>query len=313
MNVGRFELNRSCCAFGGLLTAAALILFSTPGAAAQLTQYYLPKIAAVTLKFSAVDPVRTPIDERWLLTELTAALRTQSDWQLKSTGELTSELSGLRTRLDQEQSQIVFEYVHMARSRTGYEWGQTLTIPVSYRVERGNDVITIGLWPPQMAELATRGTPGVFFLPTPKLRPIAELFDDFTALMQGASAVKLHHTFILGGAEDAGVSPATCISNFERLLGRYAYAKDEERVFDPKHDNVFLFRTARDSVALRVTAVPYRGGSEVFYEASVPFELRADGTVTGYDLPLALTQGVRQVLENRTALQLDGTLNTMHK
>jgi hypothetical protein len=313
MNVGRFELNRSCCAFGRLVTAAALILFSTPGSAAQLTQYYLPKISAVTLKFSALDPVRTPIDERWLLTELTAALRTQSAWQLKSSGELTAELSGLRTRLDQEHSQIVFEYVHMARSRTGNEWGQALTIPVSYRVERGNEVITIGLWPPQMAELATRGTPGVFFVPAPKLRPIAELFDDFTALMQGASAVKLHHSFILGGAEDAAASPATCISNFDRLLGRYAYAKDEERVFDPKHDNVFLFRTAVDSVPLRVTAVPYRGGSEVFYEASVPFELRADGTVTGYDLSLALTQGVRQVLENRTALQLDGTLNAIHK
>jgi hypothetical protein len=313
MNVGGFELNRSCFALSGLLTAAALVLFSTPGSSAQLTQYYVPRIAAVTLRFSALDPVRAPIDERWLLAELTAALRAQSGWQLKSTGEVTAELSGLRTRLDQGQSRIVFEYVHVARSKTGYEWGQTLTIPVSYRIERGNEVITIGLWPPQMAEFATRRTPGVFFVPTPKLRPIAEVFDDFTALMRGASAVKLHHSFILGGTEESGVSPETCISNFDRLLGRYGYAKDEERVFDPKHDDVFLYRTAQDSVPLKVTAVPYRGGSKVFYEASLPFELRADGTVTGYDLPLALMYEVRQVLENRTALQLDGALNAIHK
>jgi hypothetical protein len=313
MNFGGLGLNRSCFVLSRLLIAAALLLFSTPGSSAQLTQYYAPKIGAVTLRFSALDPVRTPIDERWLLTELTAALRAQSAWQLKSTGEVTAELSGLRTRLVQEQSQIVFEYVHVARNRTGYEWGQTLTIPVSYQVERENDLITIRLWPPQMAEFATRGTPGVFFVPTPKLRPIAELFDDFTALLRGASAMKVHHSVLLDGAEETGVSPETCISNFDRLLGRYGYAKDEERVFDPKHDDIFLFRTAQDSVALKVTAVPYRGGSRVFYEASVPFELRADGTVTGYDLPLALTYEVRQILENRTALQLDGARNAVHK
>ncbi len=313
MNVGGLELNRLCFVLRKLLTAAALVLFSTPGSSAQLTQFYVPRIAAVTLRFSALDPARAPIDEPWLLAELTTALQAQSGWQLKSTGEMTTELSGLRTRLDQGQSQIVFEYVHVARNRTGYEWGQTLTIPVAYRIERGNEVITIALWPPQMADFATRGTPGVFFVPTPKLRPIAELFDDFTALMHGAATVKLRHSLILGGAEEAGVSPETCISNFDRLLGRYGYAKDEERVFDPKHDDVFLYRTAQDSIPLKVTAVPYRGGSKVFYEASVPFELRADGTVTGYDLPLALTYEVRQVLENRTALQVDGAPNAIHK
>jgi hypothetical protein len=307
-----FELNRYCFVLSKLLPAAAFVLLSTPASSAQLTQYYLPATAPVTVRFSAVDPARGPIDERWLLAELAAALQAQSGRQFKSAGEATAELTGLRSRLDQEGSRIVFEYVHVARNRIGDEWGQTLTIPVSYRIERGNDVITIRLRPPQTAEFATRGTPGVFFLPTPKLGPITELFGDFSAIMYNAPFLKLHHSFLLGGAEEAGVSPEACIANFDRLLGRYGYAKGEERIFDPTHDDVFLYRTARDSVPLKIAAVPYRGGSKVFYEAWVPFELHADGTVTGYDLPPALESEVRRILDDQPPLELEGGLDGIH-
>jgi hypothetical protein len=301
-----FELNRY------LLPAAAFILFCAPGYSEQPTQYYLPTTPAVTLLFRAVDPAGAPIGERWLLTELAAALQAQSGQQFRSVGEGTAELSGLRTRLDQDDSRIVFEYVHMARNRMGDEWGQTLSVPVLYRLERGNDVFAIRLWAPQIALFATRATPGVFFLPTPKLRPIKELFDDFSAIMNRAPALKLRQSVLLGGAEQAGLSPQTCIQNFDRLLGRYGYARDEERVFDPTRDDVFLYRTAHESVALKIAAVPNRGGSKVFYEASVPFELRADGTVTGYDLPPALKSEVRWVLEDQPAPQLDARLSGIH-
>jgi hypothetical protein len=313
LKVPGFELNRYCFVLSRLLPVAALVLFSTPGSSAQLTQYYLPATSPVTLRFSAFDPAHGPIDEAWLLAELATALQAQSARQFKSAGEATAELTGLRGRLDQEGSRIVFEYVHVARNRLGDEWGQTLTIPVSYRISRGNDVIAIRLSPPQTAEFATRRTPGVFFLPTPKLEPITELFGDFSAIMYNAPFLKLHHSFLLGGAEEAGVSPEACIANFDRLLGRYGYAKGEERIFDPAHDDVFLYRTARDSIPLKIAAVPYRGGSKVFYEAWVPFELHADSTVTGYDLPPALASEVRRILEDQPPRELEGGLDGIHE
>jgi hypothetical protein len=308
-----FELNCYRFVLSRLLPAAASVLFCTPGSSAQLTQYYLPAATSpVTVRFSALDPAHGPIDERWLLAELATALQAQSGRQFKSAGETTAELTGLRSRLDQEGSRIVFEYVHVARNRVGDEWGQTLTIPVSYRITRENDVIAIRLSPPQTAEFATRGTPGVFFLPTPKLGPITELFGDFSAIMYNAPFLKLHHSFLLGGAEEADASPEACLANFDRLLGRYGYAKGEERIFDPTHDDVFLYRTARDSIPLKIAAVPYRGGSKVFYEAWVPFELHADGTVTGYDLPPALESEVRRILEDQPPRELEGGLDGIH-
>jgi len=306
------ELNRYCPPLSKLLAAAALVLFSTAGSSAQLTEYYLPPTPPVTLIFRGVDPAHTPIDERWLLAGLAAELQAQSALQFKSVGEATAELTGLRNRLSQEDSRIVFEYVHVARNRAGDEWGETLTIPVLYRLERGNDLITVRLWPPQAAQFVTRKTPGVFFLPTPKLGPIKELFADFSAIVRNAPYLKLHHSYLLGGAEEAGVAPGTCIANFDRLLGRYGYAKGEQRVFDPVHDDVFLYRTAQDSVALKIAAIPYRGGSKVFYEAWVPVELRADGTVTGYDLPSALQSEVRRILEDQPPRELDGQLAGIH-
>jgi hypothetical protein len=296
-----------------VLPAVVLFLFSPPGSAAQPTQYYLPVTPPVTLIFRGVDPARTPIEEPWLLTEVAAALQAQSARQFKNIGEPTAELTGLRNRLDQENSRIIFEYVHLARNRLGDEWGQTLRIALLYRVERANGLVTLRLWPPQVAEFTTRATPGVFFLPTPKLGPIKELLADFSAIMNNARFLKLRHSFLLGGTQEAGVSPQVCIATFERLLGRYGYVKGEERVFDPQRDDVFLYRTALDSIALKISAVPYRGGSKIFYEAWLPYELYADGTVTGYDLPPALESEVRRILEDQPLLELEGELAGIHQ
>ena len=301
-----------CSVSQAFLFAAACLLFATPGSAAQPDQYYVPKSAPVTLRFGAIDPRGEPIEDASLLEELTAALQAQSGLQLTTTGEATKELAGLRTRLDPEHSQIIFEYVHVARSRNSDEWGETLTIPVSYVIERTHDIAIIRLHPALVADFARHRTPGVFFLPVPKLRSVAELFDDFFAVMEAAPSVVLRRAFLLQGEEEIGSSPETCIGNFERLLGRYAYAKDEKHVFDPAHDDVFLFRTVQDSVALKVAALRSEHGSSVFYEAWVPFELHADGTVQGYELPLALQTEVRRVLGDQPTRELNSGLASIH-
>lgn len=295
-----------------LLFAAACLLFAAPGSSAQPDQYYVPKRPPVTLRFVAVDPAREPIDERWLLDGITTALQAQSRWPLSSTGETTRELAGLRTRLDPGHSQIIFEYVHVARNRNGDEWGESLTIPVSYLIEKTHDISIIRLYPPLVADFARRRTPGVFFLPVPKLRSVAELFDDFFAIMDAAPSVVLRHAFLLHGEEEVESSPQTCVGNFDRALGRYAYSKDEKRLFDPAHDDVFLYRTVQDSVALKVTALRSEHGSRVFYEAWMPFELHADGTMQGYDLPLALQSEVRRVLDDQPARRPERGLASFH-
>lgn len=295
-----------------LVSAAALVLFAAQASAAQLTQYYVPAIPPIALKFAAADPAGVPIDERWLLEQLTAALQARSGWPVRGAGESTVELSGLRAHLDQEQSRIVFEYVHVGRNKMGNEWGETLTIPVSYQVQAGHDFIILDLRPSRMADFTRRGTPGAFFLPTPKLRPIIELFDDFAAIMSDARSVELRHSFLLNGHEEASAPPQACIANFDRVLGRYAYTRDEERVFDPKHDDVFLYRTAQESVPLKIAAVRDRDGSKIFYQAWVPFELRADGGVEGYDLAPALQSEVLRVLQDQPLRNVEGGPDSIH-
>jgi hypothetical protein len=254
--------------------------------------------APAVLRFVAIDPARGAIDEGWLLKQITAALQARSDWPLRSSGNATRELSGLRTHLDEEQSQIVFEYVHVNRNRFGEEWGETLTIPVPYQVEKTGVLFIIRLGPPRLADFVPRRTPGVSFVTAPKLVPVMRLFDDFSAIMDGAETLELHHAFLLRGQLETAASPQSCIEKFDYALGRYAYAKDEERVFDARHDDVFLFRTAAESIPLKIAALEHGGGSRILYEAWVPFELRADGTVNEYDLPAVLSAEVDRVLRD---------------
>ena len=281
-----------------MFMAAAFLALVPPGSAAERTQFYVPTKAPAVLRFVAIDPARGAIDERWLLKEITAALQARSDWPLRSSGNATTELSGLRTRLDEDQSQIVFEYVHVNRNRLGEEWGETLTIPVPYQIERTGVLFLIHLGPSQLADFVTRKTPGVSFVSAPKLAPVMRLFDDFSAIMDGADTLELHHAFRLLGQFEAAASPRSCIEKLDYALGRYAYTKGEERVFDPKYDDVFLFRTAEKSVPLKISALEHGSGSSVFYEAWVPFELRADGTMTDYNLAAIVSTEVDRVLRD---------------
>jgi hypothetical protein len=49
---------------------------------------------------------------------------------------------------------------------------------------------------------------------------------------------------------------------------------------------------------LKVVAVNDRGHSRIFYEARLPFELRADGTVQGYDLADAVKSELNRMLQD---------------
>lgn len=289
------------------LTVAALAaLVPAFATATDSRQIYVPETPQVALRFVAIDPAHGAIDEHWLLNQLVLALQAQSGWPLKISGTQTTELFGLRTRLVEDQSQIVFEYVHVARNRSGEEWGETLSLPVLYQVQKSDVLYLIRLLPPRKADLVHLRMPGISFLPTPKLEPTDELLEDFAAILSGAENLKLHHAFLFDGQVDVATPPERCLEKLDYVLGRYAYAKDERRVFDPKHDDVFLFRTAQESVPLKIVAMNNRGGSRIFYEAWLPFELRADGTVGGYDLASSVSSEITQVLEDTPTRQAAG-------
>jgi hypothetical protein len=287
--------------------STALLVLVGGQAQARTSQYYLPERPQAVLRFAAIDPARNPIDEQWLLEKLTAALQARSNWPLTRAGQVTPELSGLRTHLDRDQSRIVFEYVHVALNRFGNEWGETLTIPVSYQVEKTNVLYLVRLEPAELADLTTPRAPGVVSIAGPKLRPLEEIFQDFASVIRGAESLRLRHAFLLNGQLDTMAPPRRCIEKFEYAFGRYAYAKNEERIFDTKNDDVFMFRTVQESVPLKIAAMEYRGMTSVSYQARLPFELRADGTVDGYDLPFALKTAISQVLEDTPTRAAQGS------
>ena len=107
-----------------------------------------------------------------------------------------------------------------------------------------------------MADFARRRTPGPSFCPPRNSDPHGIVRRFCRDHERRPLRLKLHHAFLLGGARGGRRPAEACIANFDRVLGRYAYAKDEERVFDPKHDDVFLYRTAQESVPLKIAAVP---------------------------------------------------------
>jgi hypothetical protein len=290
-----------------MLVAAALLVLAGRQAHARPTEYYLPERPQAILRFAAIDPARNPVDEQWLLEELTAALQTRSTLPLTRSGQITPELSGLRTHLDREQSRIVFEYIHVARNRFGNEWGETLTIPVPYRVERTNVLFLVHLEPAELAIFATPRAAGVFFLPAPKLKPLEEIFADFAAVIRGADSLELHHAFLFSGELETVASPRKCVEKLDYAFGRYAYAKNEDRIFDTKNDDVFMFRTVRESIPLKIATMEYGGATSISYQARLPYTLRADGTVEGYDLPFALKTAISQVLEDTPTRAAQGT------
>lgn len=271
-------------------------MFTNVTIADEHTQLGVPKHEPVTLKFRAFDPARVLIDEQLILRNLTSALQTKSRLPLKNNrGPI--ELVGLRTILDQGQSQIVFQYVNVERSPSGNEYGQLLSIPVTYQVERGNDDITVRLLPPEKADFTTRRLM-LSFLTSLKLGPVDELFADFSAVLDAVPTLKLRLSFLAKGEAIANFKPESVIGNFERLLGRHAYGYNEERVYDLKRDNVFSYRIGQERVPLKVAAFSYRDGTKIVYEAKLPYQLAGDGTSEGYDLPSTIKSDIDHILND---------------
>src|SRR5579872_4432958 len=85
-----------------VFSVAAFLAPSAPSLAQDHVQFYVPAVGPTVLRFAAIDPARGSIDQHRLLQELTAALQARSTQQLTTLGNTTTEISGLRTRLLEE-------------------------------------------------------------------------------------------------------------------------------------------------------------------------------------------------------------------
>lgn len=294
-----------------VFSVVAFLAPSAPSFAEDHVQFYVPSVRPMVLRFAAIDPARGAIDQHRLLQELTAAMQASSTQQLTTLGNTTTEISGLRTHLLEDQSQIVFEYVHLARNKEGDEWGETLTIPLSYRIQKSEVLFLIHLEPARIADVSKHRAAGIFFLSIPKLDSIPKLIDDFSGIIAGAESLQLRQDYLLVGQMDSALPPQHCLNKLDFELGRYAYKKNEEHTFNPKLDDVFLFRTADESFPLKIVAVNDRGHSKVFYEARLPFELGADGTVKGYDLADSVRSEITRALQEAPTREAQGPIENI--
>lgn len=264
-------------------------------AADENIQVDVPPLEPIVLKFAAFDPSRVLIDEARIIRGVAEGLQAQGKWPLKSDyGSPIAELTGLRTSVD--QTRIVLQYVHIERhERYGFEYGQTLTVPVRYQLERGDEFTSMRLTTPNKVELVTRKQ---FLFPPKRLAPSDELIGDLQSILNSATSIKVKLTSLVKGELSAPFKPEAILGNFERIMGRHTYGYSEQHIYDPKRDNVFAYRAGQNRIPVKVAAFPYRDGTKIVYEAQLPFEIRADGSTIGYDLPKQLKDDLEKVIND---------------
>jgi uncharacterized protein YigE (DUF2233 family) len=256
--------------------------------APKTTKVDVPQHEPVVLKFDGFDPTQAPVDEQWLLSSLSEALQAASRWSARS--DRGAPPMALRARVEPNQSQIVLQYAHLARNLNA-EWGQTLTFPVGYEVQRGKKNLTVRLNIPTQGNLVARPNPDAT-KPLPRLEPTAAVLDDLSKIMAAAPAVTLQHEVKISGEEHSKLTPQVAMSNVGHSLAPYAFGKLTQ-------PNIFAYRAGAMTVPLRITAERDRSGTKVLYEATLPYSLTADGKTSGYDLPAALGADIRRMLNDR--------------
>jgi hypothetical protein len=281
---------RSCF----LLLALSAVLGSAHGE--ESTQIELPTREPTVLKFKAFDPNRVLIDEQVVLKEFLKSLGKQTKWPLTVKNGTVGHMAGLRTSIDAPQSRIRFEYVNLDLYDSGSQYGQTLAIPVSYEMVRTDQDFSIRLTTPRTADFVTRSSHGIFRVPTPKLNPPEEMLQDFSSLLDVAPRLAVDEQCAVKREKTSKYKPDAVLGNFERLLGRYGNGSGDVQANGLDRTDVFAYLVGQLRVPLRITAVPYRDGTKIIYETSLPFTLRPDGTGEGYDRPDKLNADIDRIL-----------------
>ena len=274
------------------IAAAALLCAYAPVRANDITQMDLPPAQAAALHFQAFDPQHVLVDENTLLAQITragqAATRLRAHDRRNDTIVITT---GCKVSLNVATRAINIEYFALEKGSSGLIRSTDLLIPVTYEVERGADQVTVHLNFPQQGRVDTKA---MFLFGALKLPPTADLTDDYLTIASAMSTAAASLSTQVRGEIESKYKPEAVIGNFERLWGR----PSTEAMRQPNsvgREGTFVYTAGGARTQVRVSAFPYHDGTKVQYEASLPYELKPDGTSSGGASLAALEQAVREI------------------
>jgi len=274
----------------------------------------------VVLKFKAVDPYNVRIDEQRLIGNIAEHLQLNSKYNKFSSSGAT-----LRTAVNTDTSQIVFDYHEHSDSVTRY---QSVVIPVGYRVTVDAENIFITLIPPEKAALTNHRR--LFFLASNLTSLMTdEIVSDFSTIIENTPSLKFRRVAFMKGEENCyGGSSADCVSLFHSEFRRYQYSggvgyRREVIFWDPAHYDVFEYLLPKpseegfiassecnqlgrlDRAPVKVEILPVSNGLSVKFESALPYLFGADGSTEGYDLPEKLALKIHELYTARLTFRIN--------
>lgn len=274
------------------IAATALLCAYAPVRANDLTQVELPAAEPAALHFQAFDPQHVLVNENTLLAQIARAGQeaTRLHPRDRRTDTIVTTI-GSKISLNVATRAINIEYFAIEKGSSGLMRSTDLLIPVAYEIERSTDQVTVHLTFPQQGRLDTKT---MFLFGALKLPPTAELNADYLTVASAMSTAAARMSTQVRGEIESKYKPEAVIGNFERLWGRPS-TESVRQTNSVGREGTFVYTAGGTRTAVRVLAFPYHDGTKVQYEASLPYELKPDGSSSGGASLAALEQAVREI------------------
>lgn len=286
-----------------LRAAVAALLSATlvQGHANETVNVDLPHVEPIELTYRAFDPQHVLIDERILLEGIARSLSAKTRWPLRTGQRDTADAvldTGGRTRLAVGQHLLAIEYLALTRYLSGGATGTTMTVPVSYSVERTPDLVKITLTFPDQAKSVRDGLPFI----TRKLWNTTDILSDYARLSESLKTIELHLQAEAHGELESPYKPDAVLGNLERLLGRPVTSTLPASQIGAggivTRDGVYIYTVRGERRQVKVSTYPYHDGTKLGYTASLPYTLRSDGSSTGDDDGAQLRDLLQKVISD---------------
>lgn len=221
-------------------------------------------------------------------------------WPVKTERDTQDSVldTGGRTRLDAPKHLLVIQYLAHTRFLSGGYTGTTLSIPVTYRLERTDEAVKITLTFPDEGSLHRHGMP---FL-TRKLWDMNEILSDYSSIAARMQTVELPLNYQARGELESKLKPDAVLGNLERLLTRPTRGSMPSTKVGGagtvSRDETFVCTVDGNRREVQVSTFPYHDGTKVSYSAVLPYRLKPDGTTDGDAEALALKSLLGKVIDD---------------
>ena len=260
----------------------------------------LPHLDAVQLTYRALDPQRTLIDEQSIVASVGRAMTSLTRWPVKTAPDTKDAVNdtGGRTEVNASNHLLVMQYLATTRFLSGGSTGTVLTIPVTYSVERADEVVKITLTFPDQATVVRHGLP---FL-TRKLWDMQEILNDYSSIARNIAATELPFNYRAHGELESKLKPEAVLGNLERLLARPSRGSMASTQVagsgSVSRDETFVCTVDGNRREVQVSTFPYHDGTKISYTAVLPYKLMADGSVSGGEDGPALAALLAKVIND---------------